>query len=65
MYGFWIRFPSLTGSFSLFYNAKAELLPFTVKKIYILKLKEEVDIYATTTACFGVQHSTVLQLSQI
>jgi hypothetical protein len=31
MYGFWIRFPLLTRSLSLFYNAKAELQPFTVK----------------------------------
>jgi hypothetical protein len=38
MYGFWIRFPSLTGSFSLFYNAKAELLPFTVKKKLVADL---------------------------
>jgi hypothetical protein len=35
MYDFWVRFSLLTGSFSLFYNAMAELLPVTVKKLVI------------------------------
>jgi hypothetical protein len=48
LYGFWIRFSLLTRSFSLFYNAKAELLPFTVKilaKILQPRLDELVSPY--------------------
>jgi hypothetical protein len=43
MYGFWFRFFLLTGIFSLFYNAKVELLPFTIKKSGSLELLRDCN----------------------